>query len=171
MERHEIAHFVVAGVRCLQILKAAHEESRAKEQQEAQRHLRGNQTLAQKQGATARPGDGSDSVFQRGPQIRAARTQRGNQAEDQAGENSDAQREQQNARIRCRPNEQRIPFDGHQRQQPARHRKGKRNACRTTGERQHHALHQQLAHQPAPSRAQRQPDGDFLLPREGARNK
>src|SRR5262245_60535430 len=94
--RSELEHDQVveshAGIGGLEVLQAPDEEPRAEQQQEAERHLRRDESFAEKQRA-AGAGYRSDRVLERLPWIRPARTKGGQQSEDDAGHEREDQRE------------------------------------------------------------------------------
>ena len=96
-EGDEVVH-LHAGVGGLQILQAAHEQAGAEQQQEAQRHLRRDEALAQEQG-TAGAGDRTDRFLERRPLIGVARAQRRQQSEHDAGDERQCECERQDAKI------------------------------------------------------------------------
>jgi hypothetical protein len=80
---HEVVH-LHAGVGGLKILQAADEQSRAEQQQEAQRHLRGDEALA-KEERPAGARDSADRVLKSRPLIGIAGLERRQQPEHDAG--------------------------------------------------------------------------------------
>ena len=135
-------------VRRLQVLKAADEEAGAEEQQEAQRHLRGHQSLAQKQrpaGARNRP----HRVLQRRPRIRPARAQRRQQPEDDARQAGQAERERQDPDVGLGPNQERLSACRDEREQPLREGVGEAQTDDAADAREDEALDEQLRDQAA----------------------
>ena len=151
----------------LQILEAADEEPGAEEQQEAERDLRGHQSLSQEQ-RPAGAGDRAHRVLQRRPRIGPARAQRRQQPEDDASQARQAEGERQNSQIRFGTDEERLPVGWDERQQTLRQHERERQAGHAAGERQDQALDEQLAHQPAARRAEREAHGNLLLPHEAS---
>ncbi len=105
-ERDQVVH-LHAGVGGLQILQAAHEQSRAEQQQEAQRHLRGDEALAQEE-RSAGARDPADRVLERRPLIGIAGLERRQQPEHDAGDERQDECERQDPQIRRRLNQQRL---------------------------------------------------------------
>ena len=135
-----------ARVGGLQVLQAADEQPRAKEQQEAERDLRGYETLAQEQRPAA-AGNRAHRVFERRPWIRSARANRGDQSEDDAGRSGQDRHDAEDPQVGTRGNRQRLTVIRHEREQRARQRNRKRDADDATERRQAAALDEHLADQ------------------------
>ncbi len=105
LERHEVLQRD-ARVRRLQVLQAPNEQAGAEEQKEAQRYLRDDQAFAHEE-RPVRAGDGAHRVFQCAPRLGPARAQRGQNAEDDAGDEGQAEGERENAGIRVRRDQER----------------------------------------------------------------
>ena len=85
----------------LQVLEALHEQAGAEQQEEAERHLRSDEALAQEE-RPAGAGDRADRVLQRRPGIRPAGAKRGQQPEDDPGQERQRDGEHQDARVGIR---------------------------------------------------------------------
>ena len=159
-----------AGVGGLEVLQAADEQPGAEQQQEAERDLRRDQPLAQEQ-RSAGAGDRADRVLQRRPRIRTAGAQRRQKPEDDAGQEGQAEREGEDAAVGRRLQSNRLAV-GRARTRAAPWVSATATATPThaADRRQHETLDQQLAHQLTARGAERQPDRDFLLPHEAARD-
>src|SRR5262249_32961207 len=112
-----------ARVGGLEILQAPDEQTGTEEQQKAERHLGGDQSLPQEQGS-AGAGNGSHGVLQRGPQFRPACPERGDEAEDNRRDARETQRKEKNASVRLGPNQNRLALLRYQRQKTARQHHG-----------------------------------------------
>ena len=152
----------------LQVLQAAHEESGAEEQQEAERDLRGDESLAQEQRArrrrrSSRSCPSASSTDRDGSRAAPAAGRR----RCRSGQCSPSVK----ARIR-RSGSGRIssgwPSAGMSASSPRVRTNASARPTTPPATREHEALDEQLPHQPAARRAERQPDGDLLLPHEAA---
>ena len=155
-----------AGVHGREPGEAPHQQARPRQQHDGERHLghgqRGPCPLQRR--ATART---AAAFLQRGHQLRASRLQRRRETEEQSGEQRHAQREQQHRRVHVSVRDaRRAPLQRHQ-EPHARH--GDPHAQRAPGERQHHALRQNLPHDVPARRAERRAQRELPLPRRGAR--
>ena len=158
---------VETGIHALQMIEAAHQQSRAAEQHQSERDFADHEHAAQRVAPEA-DGVAAAAFAKRRDQIGLRHVDRRRETEQDAGQSGDRDGEQhhrgiQRDLIRARQNG-RVQVDQQARSRP-REQEPKGGAER--GEQ--HALGEKLADQPSASRAQCVADADFAPPRGRAR--
>jgi len=155
-------------VEVMQVLQAADQQARADEQQQRHRHLRRDQRAAQSLLRCAARLAAAGSL-QRRRQIDPRRAQRRREAEADAGEHADRDEKHQDTQVgrQIEPDRRRTQPD--HAEQGSHAPVGDADAGQRTERREHHALGEQLTHQPGAAAADRQAHADLAAARRGAR--
>ncbi len=141
------------------VLQTPHHENASDQQDYRERHLRGNQNIAERKMAKLFR---RRFILNRSDQAGARGLQRGGQAEQQPGEERNGGGKQEHARVhhdvRNHWNVDGRTPDIHQIVEPAR----QQDSCRAARNGEEQALRQKLAQKLAAARAQSQADGGFF---------
>ena len=166
--RHRHAHRqhvrgIEAGINRAQRERGADEQRRSDEQDERQRDFDDNEDRSRLVLPEAGPRS-AGALLERRREIGARGVERGDQAEDDAGGERDANRERQYAHVHR--HERAVAADARQsgrvdRQERADARDAENHSEHAAGEREDDALGQELTHDASPARANRSANRDF----------
>ena len=150
----------------LEIQQAAREQSGADEQDERHRDLGGDEQFGRAETAPARC-DASAAGFDCRDEIDAARPNGGREAEQDAGDERDRDRECEHAAVQLCVHRRRRRHD--QRQESTDRPACEDDAAQRAERREQQAFGEELPQEARAGCAERHPNGNFALPRGGAR--
>ena len=155
----------------MRFVKAAQEQSRADERHERHGHLTGDEHVAQveAQGPAAAARGRLRLTLDRRHQVEAGSLNSGDETEQDSGDERECHREPQHPRLQAQIEEIVAHAGGAKRPQQIPPKVRHQDAGRSAQHGQHAALGKQLADEPPPGRADREPHGDFLPSLHGSR--
>ena len=168
-KRHHVVA-IEAGVKAMQLLEGAHQQTRASDQERAERDLKDDDRLPAAPAATGA----------RAPQRAVYARARDGECECGSGQAAAVSAEMANGKQKDAPVEPKVHGEREasrddipERRQHPHHRagqgKGKQHTPGGAESRQEETLREHLPHQPSSCGSNRQPDGDFLAPARNPR--